>query len=54
MEKEIFPKIDLFPRLTRVGNTIRRFVYFFPEEAPDCMSEHYTPEESPEEPPEES
>lgn len=36
-----FPKIDLFPKLTRVGHFIGRLVSFCPLEAPDYMSEHY-------------
>jgi hypothetical protein len=37
---EIFPEIDLFPRLTRAGNFIKRIVSLYPDGAPDYMSEH--------------
>lgn len=40
-DKNPFPKIDLFPRLTRVGRALGRLVTFLPSEAPDFMSEHY-------------
>lgn len=41
MEKEVFPPIDLFPRLTRVAHAIGRFLTPLPTEAPDYMSNHY-------------
>lgn len=34
-------KIDLFPRLTRIGQAIGRFITPLPEEAPLHTSNHY-------------
>ena len=43
MEKEpdIMPNFDLFPKIERVANFIKRLVSFLPTAAPDYMSEHY-------------
>jgi hypothetical protein len=38
---EIFPQIDLFPRITRVAKAIGRVLTPYPQEAPDYMSNHY-------------
>lgn len=39
-DKNPFPTLDLFPRLTRVGQFLGRLVSFLPTEAPDYMSNH--------------
>jgi hypothetical protein len=40
-DKNPFPKIDLFPRLTAIARGVGRMVSFLPTEAPDFMSDHY-------------
>ena len=40
-DKNPFPKIDLFPRLTKVAACIGRLASFLPNQAPDYMSDHY-------------
>lgn len=40
-DKNPFPDIDLFPRLSRVAEFIKRALSPLPSEAPDFMSEHY-------------
>lgn len=38
---EVFPEIDLFPRLTRVAKFMGRVLSSRPQEAPLHMSNHY-------------
>lgn len=40
-DKNPFPQMELFPRLSRVGAFLGRLTRFCPLEAPDYMSEHY-------------
>lgn len=40
-DPNIMPKINLFPRLERVGRALGRLVSFLPANAPDYMSDHY-------------
>lgn len=40
-DKNPIPKIDLFPRITRVGRALGRLLTPLPTEAPDFMSDHY-------------
>lgn len=42
-DKNPMPRMDLFPRLTKVGAFLGRLVSFLPKEAPLYMSEHYRP-----------
>lgn len=40
-DRNPLPKVDLFPRVSRVARSIGRAASFFPTEAPDFMSDHY-------------
>ncbi len=40
-DRNPFPQLDLFPRLTRVAKAVGRLLSPLPSEAPDYMSNHY-------------
>lgn len=40
-DPNIIPRLDLFPKLQRVGRALGRLVSFLPANAPDYMSDHY-------------
>lgn len=43
-DPNMMPKFDLFPRFSRCANFVFKVIGFFPTEAPDFMSEHFSTE----------